>query len=321
MCNNTTPKKDSLYTLLVNSCDAYEDSWIPFFSLLAKYWNPVDIHILLNTETKSFSFDGLDIECIHSSVGCPYGKRMKNALSFVNTPYVFVLLDDFFIRKPVDIDRIDKVISWMEADPDIACFTSDCTKTYANWELNKYPGFRRVPPGNPFTLNLQAAIWRTNIFRSYWLPNVSPWEWEEYSNVLTISRPKHKFYCTTDWKYALCDYGYASSGMGIYHGQWVIDDVAPLFEKEQIIVDFSIRGSYSGVQSRQDIGSPESRNALLSRVYRCLGLGGTLSFLLFCVTKRIPGSLSATQRDYFTFLIERARKKFYRDNNQLINSH
>ena len=309
-------EKKPLFTILVNSCDAYEDLWVPFFTLLKRYWNPTNIRILLNTESKDFAFDGLNIECVHSPVNCPYGKRMLNALSHVTTPYVFVLLDDFFIRKPVDIDRINKVISWMEADPDIACFTSDCTKTYADWEVDRYPGFRRVPPGNSFTLNLQAAMWRTKTFCSYWLPNVSPWEWEEYSNILTVRKPRHKFYCTLDWKDALCDYGYKSSGMGVYHGQWVIEDVAPLFEKEQIIVDYSIRGIYSGVQSRQGIGSPEGRRVLLNRICRCLGLRETFSFLLFCITKRIPGSITATQRDYFVFLKKQAQIKFFRENGQ-----
>ncbi|MBR2668842.1 MAG: hypothetical protein IKE36_03490, partial [Solobacterium sp.] len=49
--------------LLVNSCDAYEDCWIPFFTLLKKYWNP-HMPIYLNTETKSWSFEGLDIRTL-----------------------------------------------------------------------------------------------------------------------------------------------------------------------------------------------------------------------------------------------------------------
>ena len=46
--------------LLVNSCDKYEDLWAPFFTLLKKYWNP-EYPIVLNTESKDFNFEGLNI--------------------------------------------------------------------------------------------------------------------------------------------------------------------------------------------------------------------------------------------------------------------
>ena len=41
-------------TMLVNSCDAYEDLWQPFFTLLKRYFAPLDMRILLNTESKDF---------------------------------------------------------------------------------------------------------------------------------------------------------------------------------------------------------------------------------------------------------------------------
>ena len=40
-------------TMLVNSCDAYEDLWQPFFTLLKRYFAPLDMRILLNTDRKS----------------------------------------------------------------------------------------------------------------------------------------------------------------------------------------------------------------------------------------------------------------------------
>ena len=49
-------------TMLVNSCDAYEDLWQPFFTLLKRYFAPLDMRILLNTESKDFRFEGLNIE-------------------------------------------------------------------------------------------------------------------------------------------------------------------------------------------------------------------------------------------------------------------
>ena len=52
-------------TILVNSCDNYDDLWLPFFTLLKKYWVPLNVRVILNTETKKFSLDGMSIEVIH----------------------------------------------------------------------------------------------------------------------------------------------------------------------------------------------------------------------------------------------------------------
>ena len=73
-------------TLLVNSCDAYADLWQPFFTLLKRYFVPLPAEILLNTETKDFAFDGLNLRCVHSTAPT-YGERMTDALREVKTEY------------------------------------------------------------------------------------------------------------------------------------------------------------------------------------------------------------------------------------------
>lgn len=83
-------------TLLVNSCDAYADLWQPFFTLLKRYFVPLPAEILLNTETKDFAFDGLNLRCVHSTAPT-YGERMTDALREVKTEYTLLLLDDFFL--------------------------------------------------------------------------------------------------------------------------------------------------------------------------------------------------------------------------------
>ena len=49
------------YTVLVNSTDAFSDCWTPFFTLLGKYWPTAPRPIVLNTETLSFDYPGVDL--------------------------------------------------------------------------------------------------------------------------------------------------------------------------------------------------------------------------------------------------------------------
>lgn len=229
-------------TMLVNSCDAYEDLWQPFFTLLKRYFAPLDMRILLNTESKDFRFEGLNIECVHSSAAT-YGERMTDALRRVKTEYTLLMLDDFFLREPVKMDRLHDLVRWMDADRDIVYFSSDITEALYDWEVDRYPGYRRLPVGNRYTLNMQAAVWRTDKFAEYWNHKVSPWDWEERCNVLTAAHPKDKFYCVLNEEARFLNYGYhKGQWMGICHGKWVEHDVVPFFAKEGIEIDYAKRG-------------------------------------------------------------------------------
>lgn len=315
--NSSKLLKEQL-TILVNTCDAYEDLWVPFFTLLKKYWDPDGIRILLNTESKDFSFNGLKIECVHSPGEKRYGQRMLNALKQVKTEYVLSLLDDFFIRSQVDEGKIERVVRWMEEDPDIVCFNCDPNRVYVDWEVDKYPGFKRIPPGCSYLLSMQAAVWRTEKLAGYWLPELSPWEWEECTNAITTKCPEKKFYCLTDIKHTFLDYGYKNTGMGVFCRKWVIEDVGPLFEKENISVDFSKRGIYDRTQKRNVITFPTDWKGKYDRVVRCLGKREIPHYLWYCVYRWGLGLFNFTvEPDYFDYLRFKAQERFLKKYNKL----
>ncbi len=54
--------------LVVNSCDAYCDIWEIFFSSLKGQWPECNVDIILNTESKVFKFDGLNLNIENSNV-------------------------------------------------------------------------------------------------------------------------------------------------------------------------------------------------------------------------------------------------------------
>lgn len=293
----------SRITLLVNTCDAYSDLWFPFFTLLKRYFIPLNMRILVNTESKRCVFDGLEIETVNSSGS--YGQRMRYALKTVKTEYVLLLLDDFFLRRPVNMERLHNIISWMDQDPDIVYFNSDLTETSLDLELNRYPGYRRLPTGNRYTLNLQAAVWRTKKFLKYWNHGVSPWDWEERCNVLTANHPKDKFYCLYRDDSRFIDYGYhPGQWMGICHGQWVESDVVPLFKKEKIFIDFSKRGFLDPKQRPSSLESGLTRQERYKQIKKCLGIWYLIPYFIFCRRCNLYSFWHhcAVNEDYFAYL-------------------
>lgn len=323
--NYDTGLKDKI-TVVVNSCDNYDDLWIPFFTLLKKYWKPLDVRVILNTETKNFSIDGMKIECIHpKNKNVPYGERMLNILYKVKTPYVIPFLDDFFLRKDVDLQMIKTIIEWMEKDKNIVYFNCDDTPVYINWDSKTYPGFHRIPHGNIYTLNMQAAVWRTDKLIKYWKPNVSPWEWEEFTNLTAARNKKDKFYCVSNYGNGFCDYGYNLSGMGVHKGKWVEDDVVPLFKKEGIDVDFSKRGFL--VKKEQNSNHENLRDSLKTistkseMIKKCLDIRNIINYYFFVKRNNVMRLLkNGPDLLYIRYMLLKEKKRFLRRYNYLLNT-
>ena len=99
-------------TILVNSCDAYADVLSIFFEAYKKYGEKINLPIVINTESNSYSFpatvanfspkDGID----------KWGERFLNALSQIDTEYVLVLYDDFVLDDNIDPHGIKKDNHW-----------------------------------------------------------------------------------------------------------------------------------------------------------------------------------------------------------------
>lgn len=300
-------------TILVNSCDAYSDLWYPFFALFKKYWGAEGAEIVLNTESKEFQFDGLNIKTIHpKSKNAPYGRRMIEVLKQINSEYIILFLDDFFLRSKVKGDVIERIIDWMDRDKSIACFYNDCLDTYAEWEKDKYLGFKRIPWGASYTLNMQVGVWRRKKLIKYWRDNISPWEWEEYCNVLSFNKKSDKFYALTSFDNSFCDYGHNEymSMFGVYSGKWILEDVEPLFKKEGIEIDFKKLGIYDANKEYNRFSNFEDNNYLIKKR---LGLSYWFDYRLFCIRKYGFKKIRSTSKRKFFQYIDCLQKEAIKD--------
>ena len=105
-------------SLIVSSCDKYEDAWVPFFTQLKKFWPEFNMPIYLGTESKTFQFEGFDIHCplANGPVYSQWSERLLKLLDYIDTEYVLFALDDFWLTAPVDNSRFEKIVSYMSSD-------------------------------------------------------------------------------------------------------------------------------------------------------------------------------------------------------------
>lgn len=241
------PGQDPPFTLLVNSCDAFEDCWMPFFTLLARYWTAEYPPILLNTETKDWSFGDLPI--ITSRVQQARDARMSwsqcldAALARVQTPLVLYMQEDYFIEQPVDHATLERTAAMMLADPSIRHIGLTHFGAGQPLRPDTRPGLSRIGRFASYRISTQAALWRTETLRSYLLEWESGWMFEIFGTVRSWKR--NELFLTLDRAATRPAITYQHTG--IVKGQWS-RFVEPLFEREGIAMNFNRRGFYDATQ-------------------------------------------------------------------------
>lgn len=179
-------KQRSDCTLIVSSCDAYLDLWKPFFTLFFRYWPDCPFKILLISETVVADIPGV--------ISLPAGNfdwssRLLIGVRKANTPYILLMLDDFFLRAPVSTADVLELYDYMKSSqlnmlrliprpgPDSKCPD--------NQKLG------RIDPGAEYKVSSQGAFWRSSILKRVAKEGESIWMFE--SNGSKRSKSLDKF--------------------------------------------------------------------------------------------------------------------------------
>lgn len=233
-------------SVLVTTCDSYDDAWYPFFKLFNINWNDCKYPIYLNTESKNFEYKGMDIKCLHPEYLTKKGKpiswseRLKQAVKRIDTEYILFMLEDFFIKSPVRSDVVEDCLDWMEEDKDVV-FIDFYTDPYENDEIirNEFSAIKR---DNDWAINANCALWRKS-FLIEMLRDENPWDFEMNATA-RWRRTKYKIYTHRKEFDRVFDYQFETINgewSAILKGKWLIY-VPELFEKYGIKVDFEKRG-------------------------------------------------------------------------------
>lgn len=189
--------------LIVMSCDKYEPCWKPFFTLLEKYY-PHHPKVYLITETKQCPYcETINVDSDIWTV------RLREGLKQIDDNQVLIMLDDFFIRKPVDEERINNIVLF----DNTACYNFELEYREPSIRLTDWD----IQKDNQVYLNsCQPSIWNRKILIDRLQQNQNAQEWE----VTTINSPYVHFINNRDF---IIDIGYRhqdlSIGWGITRGK------------------------------------------------------------------------------------------------------
>jgi len=233
------------YSVVICTCDSYEDAWHPLFSLFEKYWPGIkDVPIILNTETKVFQHPGFHIQCpqlfsnreIYQKV--TWSIQLKETLlNVVDTDFVLLFLEDFYLRSCVNQNKLDFCLNFMQLHKNIANIALyPCPPP--STPTKEHPWLLKRSKSSPYLFTLQAGLWRRDRLISFLRDHENPWNFEIWGSI-RARRYSDDFYAISNNPESLI-FNYEHAIVG---GLWK-PFVKDLFIKENISHDFSTRNFY-----------------------------------------------------------------------------
>ena len=216
-------------TLLVSSCDNYRDLWAPYFALIRRHWPdcPFPMALISEESVPNLPVSGVENLCLGG--GHDWSSLLKMALERVRTPVVLLSLEDFFLRRRVDTNRILRLLDLMNAQNIPMLRLSPRPGPNKIWPGNEEIGV--IEPGAPYRVSTQAALWRVSVLHALLSEGESAWEFERAGS----RRSSHLDKFASVWAEA-----FPYRHHVIERGEW-FPWSAKRFVREDIGVDLSAR--------------------------------------------------------------------------------
>lgn len=222
----TPPSK--LCSVFIASCDAYSDLWEPFFTLFWQHWPDCPFPVYLGAN--NLRFGDPRVTTVSSELGLNWADQAREQIGSLETPYVLLVLEDFFWRQPTPTSEVLALFATLRALDGVMLRLINRPRPDEPVDGNLSIG--RIRPGAPYRVSTQATIWRKDTLLDLIQPGESIWQFEEAGS----RRSDHLidgFYST--WHQVL-PYGYHV----VQQGRWFRHE-ANHFGRMNIGCDFSAR--------------------------------------------------------------------------------
>ena len=216
--------------IVVPSCDKCADLFDVFHHCIEKYY-PNHPEIIYITETIKNPY--YKTICKNYSLE-KWTVKIREALKEIDDEQILIIVDDYFIRQPVDKKRIEYLSNQLKGN--IACFYFE--KSYdENDEETNIEGMKRRQHGSEYEVAISCGLWDRNKLIDVLYGEYNPWDVEFRSD----GRGYDYYINSGDY---IIDWGYVTwIPTGVFRGKWC-RNLIPFFEKEGIEIDYSKRGFF-----------------------------------------------------------------------------
>lgn len=185
--------------------DGYIDLWRDFFGLINKNWSncPYPIYVVDNELklTKEDTF-GLDVKVINAGKDAEYSRKVQVAVDSIQAEYLLLLLEDFYIVKSVDNNKIKDIMSLVVKD-DIDYYSMPMPEFVDIKERERYKNYDlyKISTKREYIFSCQPSIWKRDFLKKcIGKSNYNAWVFEGvYATSKKIRRSDFLSYSILDY--------------------------------------------------------------------------------------------------------------------------
>lgn len=240
------PEPDDRCTILIASNDANKDLWKPFFDLLKKGWEDCQYKIVLATPKEKFEHT-VKVKVFDipgNNTNWPWGKRVREVVKRIDSEYILMMLDDFFICDYVDQQKFGEYLNVMDEDKSISVvhLWHNDVSSILNFKYQAYPHFEIVHKDKPYRITCGVpCIWRREELLKYLGNYDTPWTFDGYGTLKPYFS-RNKFCCVSSSEVSHLPIKFKHV---IEVGRWHLEEIKPLIESKDIYIDVCKRGVFS----------------------------------------------------------------------------
>lgn len=230
-------------TIIIDSFDGYSDVWDYFYILFKKYWPDCSYDIKLISN----NLDYKNIQTIKTGDEEDWVSRTKRALDEVNSDYILLLLEDYFLSKYITNSFFSSFFQLaLDSDADYLRLIEIPKSRVKDKKKILLP----ILSNEEYGINLQASIWK----KSFLVNNLneinhgSAWDFEIYFLKKTQCEKQHN-YLPRCFTLRGNVFGFHN---GILKGKWFRREIK-FYSKKGIKIDYKKRGRISFFQERKYI--------------------------------------------------------------------
>lgn len=221
--------------ILVASCDKNIDIFDAFHHCMEKYYkgHPEVVYSTETVQNPYYKTISYDIPLNN------WTRRIRNTLNDIDDDKILFMIDDCFIRKPVDKKRIKYLCNILDLEEasNIAMFNFEKSFDIRDRQTI-IKDFKLREHGSSYEVSLLCGLWKKDKLLKVLDRDCDPWEIE-------LNQMHYGFDYYINSGDFIIDWGYTTwHPAGLFKGKWM-REVVSFFEKEGIKIDYEKRGFMS----------------------------------------------------------------------------
>lgn len=164
-------------TMLVLSCDSFSDLWDGHLKMLEANWPDREMETCIVAEGQSVR-DVPNARIIAAGPAVEWSDRLKYALHQVETDYVFITLDDYYLVKRVENQKINAILDMMLKENVDYVRLFPHPKRATKEAFKGYPHMNRIDTNLVYSVNLYSGIWKKSFLDKTIQQPKNAWQFE-----------------------------------------------------------------------------------------------------------------------------------------------